>query len=461
METTKFKAALSDKSVDATNAMIEFIEKGRDQNTILFIALTVRFGADVHTRVGHLHILCWAWNLLETNPSLRNSLMAMVIMHDSTMLKDQSGFDGVNVGDWLGTQGFPLSNDVPIVPPEQHAMLMVLLDRYAPIPHNLFIKALTDKSVDEFTVDTTHVVSDEPWMIMDMAWALHYYNAPVFRKVVGVVGCPYPTVNFLLLHGRENVEYQRMLVACVDAGIEFDMHQIALLMSYPEKVLATIRERYEKSLWEKACSTQSEGRGLRRWKNLLLAAGLPLDRACKLSEQVSSTEYSKQSCSERGDCGQSSYSDLYQVKYTDENGVGWRFPSTLYVSMLETRVNPANLKVLPNEVLETAAFRLRLLQNLGLSPANPITIEEALEQLHKPEKLFSSCSTSTPSGYQIPIRVRDKAGSLDGRRELEVMFEKQGIRIALVPLTASHCIATVLWVLEWYQHYRGNVRVNI
>lgn len=436
MEAAKFKAALVTKSLDATNSMIELIEKGRDQNTLLYVSLTVRFGADVHTRVGYLRVICWAWSLLDEVPTIRNSIVALCIVSDLSVLKDDSGFTELTVGDWLESQGFTLSN----IPPEHMAMIRVLLDEYEPISHELFIKALTDKSVEQFDVNTRSVVSNEPWMVMDMAWAVQYYNAPVFHKVVDMVGCPYPTLNILLLFGKDNVEYQRMLVACVDAGIEFDIHQIAILMAYPEKALQTIQERYEKPLWKKACSTQGAQRTLGKWNKLLLSAGLPLENTCSFTK-TSNEEYS----------------DLYQVKYRDNEGVWWRFPSTLYVSILETRVNPANLRTLPESVLETIAFRLKLLDSLGLSPASPITIEDALKQLHKPEKLFES-HTPIP---QASERLRKLSVRLEGRKELEMIMEKQGIRVMLSTLTPSHCIATILWIVDWYRNHRGNIQVVV
>lgn len=430
---------------DATDLMIDNI------NDLLSVGLCLRYKADPNTRVGHDPLIVWAYR--HTQPPHTNSLIALLTLAGGRLTDrftpiTQPSIGGVpapipvdplsptntptpvevSVVEWLVGNGYPIASRYQnegiqhVLPPNQLAMLLLLLDRPTKgIPHSDFIRAIGD-DVTGFEADPNTVVRDEQWMLLDMALSLEYHNPKTFQKTLPIRGCGYPTLNRLLILGVDTPEYQEMIMSCVDAGIEFDSHQVAILMRYPRAFIQRVEKGYDKSIWTKVC-VQKANPNISRWQRLLAQSNLTTELACSATPKELS-----------------GYSDLYHVSYT-EGGKTWQLPSVLYSMVLETRLNPATFAPVPESVLTAIRFRVKVMQGFRLT-SHAITRDAAWKEMNVLESLWSVDTKR----INVSQAVLDGCATERGRIELEHVLGKRGIRVMLRELTPSHAAATVTWI---------------
>lgn len=502
------KSYLSTMSINPDISLLTAISNAKSTKSLLPIGLCLRLSnPNMYVNYPgvseHIHILGYAY--LSTSPgAVQNAIMILLILAGSSLNKpifdenrggirsekDLINLNYITVERWLYSRGYSLTKEIAekglnVIPEKNLDVLRVLLDEYARIDNELLIKSLGDNIAKIFTPSDAVSL----WKSIDLDNSIKFYNLKTYEKVesFGYV-ITYPMMNDLILKAtREKNDVLLndligMIKVSITNGYEFDIHQMTLLQSLSPELFTSIKEKYTIPRWKRACNNSHNRENPEdlplKVKRDIIGANIQLSTGvCSYLESIDKTDLKELisasqthksaklnaelavpsdyigkrpesitfANSELLKSSPQNYGDIYEVHYIDSMGKRWIFTSDLFETLLETKLNPVTLERLPSQTLENISFRKKILTQLGISLAKPVTIDESLKRLREPDDISDNndqyLHTLKLSGVDIDLNKLQQADFSK--------LQKLNIDVNLSGLPKSHQITTVLWILVW------------
>lgn len=209
---------------------------------------------------------------------------------------------------------------------------------------------------------------------------------------------------------------QDMLLYAIAHGLTIDMDQMAIISTTSEPIAVTVLEAYKKPFWKKICNgtpgkyvsdglkrlafhlnleytnkeaicsaiesySMADKRALkeaviRRNKSIVSASvssvadfisGTPREVVCQNNTILQTDPFE--------------YGDASMSYYKDDSEITWCFLSNVYEDLISTGVNPNTKKPLPETFIFQVKSQLDILRKVGISPSNPVSTLEAIDNL--------------------------------------------------------------------------------
>lgn len=269
----------------------------------------------------------------------------------------------------------------------------------------------------------------------------------------------YFTINRLVIQLRKSFrdgntvltyELQRMIQYAVSKGSNIDMEQLAIISTTSDAIASSILRVYREPAWRKVCAGDKGGSIPDSLKSLAFNLNIESvgtkDNLCRELENYSEADPESLksatilrqkarigaavstisdfvvgttpnvSCQNKTvlQADPFEYGDASMSYYRDGQGAVWCFLSNMYESLLKNPVNPHTTQPLPVGFQNQIRSHLDILQRLGISPSNPVTVASAIDDLSKKDEVSGKESefivntilqTSTVAGID-PARIK-------------------------------------------------------
>ena len=185
------------------------------------------------------------------------------------------------------------------------------------------------------------------------------------------------------------------LSSLVKYGAKIDKYQMVMLISIVGSKATIIQDLYKEPRWKKECKSK----GLPSPELQLIAIGLDLDPnkskeiLCKsiadYSQGLKRSTNVPPTCENLKflDTNPSEYPSFAIVSYVSKD-MTYCFPAELYDTLLDTQINPFNKEPIPIAVLEKMKTNRNILDELGIDPMNVPKFSETLSKLKNPDKIM-------------------------------------------------------------------------
>lgn len=307
------EAALRLAVINPSNLLVQAIARATTKETLVPIALALRYGANPNTYVnvpgvGTMHILGYVYTTLQGEPYTQvdspvvNAIIIMLVIsgarpvmpifdpeagrvrsHVNTMDRLERSQQAPSTLIWLSDQGYStilpdIQDGFGLVEPGFMNQIGILLDRNDLItipPAGLDLQlaftaranGILSRWLDRLVVETP---SDEELRVFLneqglSGLAIDFLNAELFRRLVDLGYIPdYNTINLLLVRMRQyqtirdrlsSQEIEAMLLEAVRFGTTLDRDQFAMLASMPfgRAFVDVVLQEYNQPYWKKAC----------------------------------------------------------------------------------------------------------------------------------------------------------------------------------------------------------------
>lgn len=307
------ESALQRGVLNPSNLLVQAVARATTRETLIPIALALRYGANPNTYVnvpgiGTMHILGYVYvtlgNAGQADSPVINAIIIMLVISgarsimpifdtDAGRVRSHINFNetqdrhGPSIMGWLGDQGY-----VTILPDIQEGFGMVepgflnqigiLLDRndlvtlplvgvdlqlaFAARSRGVLGRWFDQTVVESSNDDDLRTLLNEQGL---SGLAIDFLNGEAFRRLVDLGYIPdYNTVNLLLVRIRQyqairdrlsSQQLEEMLLEAVRYGTTLDRDQFAMLASMPfgRTFSDTILQEYNQPYWRKACRQAS------------------------------------------------------------------------------------------------------------------------------------------------------------------------------------------------------------
>lgn len=229
-----------------------------------------------------------------------------------------------------------------------------------------------------------------------------------------------------IYNDKEFIEYLRpkcrdIISKLVECGIQFDMYQVNELGNTDPIFRIKIIEDYKLPLWKKTCSIRTDEYIPSELKENILffgASEMSKSSMCESFEEITSSNFElliknfkkknhqmlTQKVSRLSDFINSNhyevcyntetiigepmeYSDKSIAYYKDEDGKNWCFLSNSFENLLTTKINPVTRRTLPKDFILDVEFRIKFLNEFGISLSEPKTISKIIKSLQTNQEI--------------------------------------------------------------------------
>jgi hypothetical protein len=296
--------------------------------------------------------------------------------------------------------------------------------------------------------------------------AVRYANSAAYRTFVEK-GCipTYFIVNRILFFIQDyaadkllSKEYKDMLLYTVSLGVAIDIEQMSIISATDTPYAQALLQIYRQPAWRKVCSgvleLTDEVKNLSFDLNIDASSkSATCDKLLKYS-QVDSVRLRKAAIARQKDrlsndlsdyldlienktttftCSNKSslqsdpfeYNDSSMSYYKDDLGRTFCFPSNLYETLLEKKKNPYTDDPLPDIFLLRVKKHYEILKELGMANRTPVSVTEALQQLHKKDDV------SNGESNRIVDTIENLFRTFDIDRKLVQKFKAEDCNVCL------------------------------